>query len=694
MKKAIKLLTIMFIIIWISCLSEVNASEWQVDTQYKINVELKDSIKRSTYHELLSNESTLEETYNLKEKLKNINVKNQKGSGACWAFSFSTILETSIDKKYNKVSKEYSPMHIEYVTTQMFNRTLGSGANPRLSTAYCVSGHGPIEESQMPFASVYDDTTHYKSINNVGDLNKPVVARIKDTIEFASIHKKMNGDIIQYFSDSNCTKEYTSNEVQATRELIKKHIKTYGAITAEIYMNQENYYNASTASYNYNEYNNKQPPNHVVTIVGWDDNYSVDKFKNGKKPINKGAYIALNSYGTDWGDGGYMYISYEDACIEETLMGIKDIEQYENNKKDYDKIYQYDELGMNMGVPLGGEKVYAANKYTRQKIEDKEEYIQEIGLYIINTSGVEVYMNSASDDINNTKLVAKPLEALESGYHTIKFAEPIKLTGDKFAIKVKYTNQEGAYVPMEVNYKTFGLEGTNAFFDKATAHDGECFISKDNSEWHDVNKTVINSEGKQYSLTDSSTCIKAFTTYQTKQSSNPNKLVERIELNKSRIEIKKGDKFNLIASIYPTDATNKKIKWNTTDEKIASVSDTGMITALSEGNVTITATTEDGNKTASCIITVKERTNQDDDIIYKDNETLNNGSTNKEITIKNNTIKNDSPNNNSAINKDNSLSNKIIPYAGNNVIMIIAIIIVSVGGIIIFIKMRGMKDIK
>lgn len=689
MKKRIKMLTIMFIIVVISCLSEVNATELQVDTEYKINAELKDSVKRSTYNTLLSNESTLEDSYNLKEKLKNINVKNQKGSSACWAFSFSTLLETSIDKKYNKASKEYSPMHIEYVTTQMFNRTLGSGANPRLSTAYCVSGHGPVEESQMPFASVYDDTTGYKNMASVGSLDKTIAARIKDTVEFASIYKKMNNSTVQYFSDSSCTKAYTSNEVEATRELIKKHIKTNGAVTAEIYMNEANYYNVSTASYNYNEYNNKQLANHVVSIVGWDDNYSVDKFKNGTKPINKGAYIALNSYGTNWGDGGYMYISYEDACIEETLMGIKNIEQYENNKKDYDKIYQYDELGMNMGVPLGGENIYAANKYTRQKIEDKDEYIQEIGLYIINTSGVEIYINSNSDDLNNTMLVAKPLEALETGYHTIKFAEPIKLTGDKFAIKVKYTNQEGAYIPMEINYKTFGLEGTNYFFDNATAHDGECFISKDGSEWHDVNKTVINSGGKQYSLTDSSTCIKAFTTYQTKEPSNPNKLVEKIELNKSSLEAQKGDKFNLIVNFYPTDATNKNIKWKTSDENIASVSDTGMITVYAEGTVTITATTEDGNKTASCIITVKENSYQDDDIIYKDDDTLNNSSTNKEITIKNNAIKNYS-----AINKDNSLSNKIIPYAGNRVIMIGAIIIVSIIGIIIFIKMRAMKDVK
>lgn len=61
-------------------------------------------------------------------------------------------------------------------------------------------------------------------------------------------------------------------------------------------------------------------------------------------------YIALNSYGSEWGKNGYMYISYEDACIEEQLIGITDIEEYVNGAKDYDKSYQHDELGMNLGI--------------------------------------------------------------------------------------------------------------------------------------------------------------------------------------------------------------------------------------------------------------------------------------------------------------------------------------------------------
>lgn len=531
MRKRKKILLLFVIMIVMIITSQVNAAEITTHTDVQTDITLKDSIRRSSYNTLLNQTETLEESYNLKDHLQQINVKDQKKSQACWAFSFSSILETSIAKQYNKVSKEYSPMHIEYVTAQMFNRTLGSGAGSRLSTAYCVSGNGPVEETQMPFDSVYNDETGYKSIENVGSLDKTVAARVKETKEFANIYKKVNNGTIECFGDSTYTKQYTSDEVKVARDLVKQHIKTYGAVSADIFIDTDNYYNVDTAAYNYNNYDNKSTVNHVVSIVGWDDNYSIDNFKEGNKPTTKGAYIVLNSYGSSWGDNGYMYISYEDACVEENLMGIRDIEEYDNGEKDYDKIYQYDELGMNIGIPLDTESVYAANKYTRENTTNQEEYIQEVGLYIANTSGVEVYINPDGDEIEKAKLVAEPQEALETGYHTIKLATPLKLTSDKFVVKVKYTNQEGAYIPMEVNYKDFGLKNISDFFDTATANDGECFISNDNSDWKDVNSVTINSGGTQYSLKNSSTCIKVFTTNQAKTTETVS--VTGIQLNNS-----------------------------------------------------------------------------------------------------------------------------------------------------------------
>lgn len=68
-----------------------------------------------------------------------------------------------------------------------------------------------------------------------------------------------------------------------------------------------------------------------------------------------------------------------------------------------------------------------------------------------------------------------------------------------------------------------------------------------------------------------------------------------------------GDDLALEATVAPENATNKVVAWNSSDSKIASVDATGKVTAIAEGKVTIKATTDDGDKTASCQITIVHR---------------------------------------------------------------------------------------
>jgi len=70
------------------------------------------------------------------------------------------------------------------------------------------------------------------------------------------------------------------------------------------------------------------------------------------------------------------------------------------------------------------------------------------------------------------------------------------------------------------------------------------------------------------------------------------------------ITLKRGNQTNLVVKILPEDATNKTLIWKTSDASIATVDASGKITAINNGVVKITATTEDGKFSASCVITV------------------------------------------------------------------------------------------
>jgi len=81
--------------------------------------------------------------------------------------------------------------------------------------------------------------------------------------------------------------------------------------------------------------------------------------------------------------------------------------------------------------------------------------------------------------------------------------------------------------------------------------------------------------------------------------------VTDISLNKNELTLVPGETEKLVATIYPKDATNNKITWVSSDPNVATVSDDGLVSAINNGNTTITVTTQDGNKKAACEVTVE-----------------------------------------------------------------------------------------
>jgi Leucine-rich repeat (LRR) protein len=87
--------------------------------------------------------------------------------------------------------------------------------------------------------------------------------------------------------------------------------------------------------------------------------------------------------------------------------------------------------------------------------------------------------------------------------------------------------------------------------------------------------------------------------------------VSDVKLNEETIELTIDDDeaptVTLKATVAPNEATNKAVKWSSNNEGVASVDERkGVVTAFAAGIATITATTEDGGKTATCIVTVAD----------------------------------------------------------------------------------------
>lgn len=82
--------------------------------------------------------------------------------------------------------------------------------------------------------------------------------------------------------------------------------------------------------------------------------------------------------------------------------------------------------------------------------------------------------------------------------------------------------------------------------------------------------------------------------------------VTGISLDKTSYEMTEGDEITLIATVNPDNATNKNVTWSSSDPSVATV-DNGKVKAVKAGTATITVKPEDGNFSASCEISVKER---------------------------------------------------------------------------------------
>lgn len=94
-------------------------------------------------------------------------------------------------------------------------------------------------------------------------------------------------------------------------------------------------------------------------------------------------------------------------------------------------------------------------------------------------------------------------------------------------------------------------------------------------------------------------------TYQLKITVQPEKATG-ISLNKSEVTLNKGDSETIVATVLPSNASNKNVTWSSSNSDVATVSSSGKITAKKYGETIITATTADGGYKATCKVIVNQ----------------------------------------------------------------------------------------
>lgn len=381
--------------------------------------------------------ASLPEKFDPRENSAVTAVKDQSTTAICWAFaSLSCIEQNLILKGYENASVDFSEASLAYVSAfadSASDSPFDTGGNWINAAVSLSIGKGLCYDDYEPLIP--------------DDFDEMVISDYKT-------------DVCEYQPKS-------IQRIDGSIGTVKNKILECGAVTVNYWVDDE-YMSKDGNNYFDPQTDKHSDANHSVSVIGWDDNYSRENFRENARPQSDGAWLVKGSWGAFNQDGGYYWISYEEAELCDWCA-------YDMEERSDNTYYHADSTDsmVYMDMPDG---LYAANVFTAES----DECLNRIGFLNICKAQALDYTATVYTSVSDSSPVgAKEISVNGTisgdGFYTVDLPKAVRLEkGEKFSVVICFedSDNEGGFVAESLNV--------------SHASSGESYYSVDGIGWTDV----------------------------------------------------------------------------------------------------------------------------------------------------------------------------------------------------------------
>lgn len=327
-------------------------------------------------------------------------IRDQGNYGICWAFSSIACVEADLIHDNNAGTDiDLSELHLAYFSLHGFYDEKGlnigdtvrvngadyldTAANAYFASFPLTNMLGPVNESVVP----YRLAPSYSPNNRQGRIGDYQISGV-------------------YFYD-----------ILNDRESVKNAIMEHGGVSIVFNADKNNW----SPTYNSYYYPTNTGTNHVVTLVGWDDQFPKSNFRT--QPAGDGAWLVRNSWGVNgYNFNGYFWMSYYDKSIYSLAVA------FDAETMRYDHVYAYDNCPEYNGIQTDSGVTVSQSFYV-----DAGETIEAVGfLFDVPDLSLIVTVSSGNSSSSESFNTSAP------GYYLIPLQNPLSIQ-NRSKVTVSYS---------------------------------------------------------------------------------------------------------------------------------------------------------------------------------------------------------------------------------------------------------------